>query len=92
MPGMQNIVGEYTYLGIIKGLKNIISSYVYTEESIYLLIHVDEMQVYHSSSKQVWPIAVKIYHSNYIAKPFVAAIYYGDSKPLSVENYISLTL
>lgn len=87
MPGINNIVGEYIYLGLKKGLKNIISPEVYIEETISLLIHVDGMQVYHSSSKQVWPIAVKIYHPNYIAKPFVAAIYCGDSKPLSVENY-----
>jgi len=32
---------------------------------------------------------VKVYHPNYIAKPFVAAIYCGNSKPFSVENYFS---
>lgn len=47
------------------------------------------MQVYHNSSKQVWPISVKVYHPNYIAKPFVAANYCGDSKPLFAENYFS---
>lgn len=89
MPGMNNTVGEYTYLGIKKGLINIISPDVYTEKKISLLIHVDGMQVYHSSSKQVWPIVVKVYHPNYLAKPFVAAIYCGDSKPFSAENYFS---
>lgn len=89
MSGINNIVGEYTYLSIKKGLKNIISPDLYTEEKISLLIHVDRMQVYHNSLKQIWPIAVKIYHPNYIAKPFVAAMYCGDSKPLSVENYFS---
>lgn len=53
MPCLHNIVGEYTYLGIKKGLKNIIFPDVYTEENISLLIHVDGMQVYHRSSKQV---------------------------------------
>lgn len=61
MPGINNIVGEYTYLSIKKGLTRIISHNVYTEEHISLVIHVDGMQIYYNSPKQVWPIAVKVY-------------------------------
>lgn len=89
MPDINNIVGEYTYLSIKKGLTSIISHNVYTEEHIFLVIHVDGMQIYHNSPKQVWPITVKVYQPNYIVKSFVATIYCGDSQLLSSENYFS---
>lgn len=37
---------------------------------------------------QVWSIVVKINHSDYICKPFVAGIYCGDSKPQKVNDYL----
>jgi len=33
-------------------------------------------------------ISVKIVHSNYVCKPFIAGIYCGDSKAQSSNNYL----
>lgn len=81
--------GSYMYLGIQRGLEKIVSPNVYRESEICVLIHVDGMQIYNNSQIQVWPISVKIVHSNYACKPFVAGIYCGDSKPQSSNNFLN---
>lgn len=81
--------GAYVYLGIEKGLQKIISPKVYRENDIYVLIHIDGMQIFNNSQIQAWPILVKIFHGDYVCKPFVAAIYCGDSKPKSSNIFLS---
>ncbi|CAD6240741.1 GSCOCG00008873001-RA-CDS, partial [Cotesia congregata] len=66
-----------------------ISSRVFLENTIEVLIHIDGMQIYKNSNIQVWPITVKIFNRNYTSHPFVAAIYCGDSKPPNVKEYLS---
>lgn len=80
--------GAYIYLGIKNGLEKIISPHVYHESEISVFIHINGMQIYNNSQIQVWPITVKIFHSKYICKPFVAGIYCEDSKPQSSSNYL----
>lgn len=80
--------GAYMYLGIQNGLEKLISPDVYRENEISVLIHIDGMQIYNNSQIQVWPITVKIFHSNYVCKPLVAGIYCGDSKPRSSNDYL----
>jgi len=38
---------------------------------------------------QVWPIIVKIFHENYVCKPFVVALYCGDFKPQKASDYLN---
>ncbi|CAD6216491.1 GSCOCG00011336001-RA-CDS [Cotesia congregata] len=80
---------DYKYLGVANGLKKMISSRVFLENTIEVLIHIDGMQIYKNSNIQVWPITVKIFNRNYTSHPFVAAIYCGDSKPANVKEYLS---
>lgn len=47
------------------------------------------MQIFNNSQTQAWPILVKVYHSEYVSKPFVAAIYCGDSKLENCNEFLS---
>lgn len=47
------------------------------------------MQIFNNSEMQLWPISIKIFHANYVSKPFVIAIYCGDSKPQSSVTYLN---
>ncbi|XP_063986021.1 uncharacterized protein LOC135167088 [Diachasmimorpha longicaudata] len=89
MRGVHEIPGEFIYLGIASGLRKIISTQIYRENDISLLVHIDGMQVYRNAKKEIWPISIKIQHPNYTTKPFAAAIYCGDGKPLSATEFMT---
>lgn len=61
---------------------------MYNKKDISVFIHIDGMQIYNNSQNQVWPITLKIFHRNCVSKPFVAAIYCGDSKLQSSNTYL----
>ncbi|XP_048507873.1 uncharacterized protein LOC125500186 [Athalia rosae] len=84
----RNTSGEYLYLGIQEGLDKRISSNIYTEDTIQILVHIDGMQIYKNSRKQFWPILATLYDAKYESTPFIAAIYSGDSKPKSASDFM----
>lgn len=47
------------------------------------------MQIFNNSQTQAWPILVKVYHSEYVSKPFVAVIYCRDSKLENCNEFFS---
>lgn len=79
---------EYLYVGIEKTLNRMISSPVYVEDHISLIVHIDGMQAYNDSVVTVWPITIKLYHPDYDTIPAVVGIYGGDSKPHSIDEYM----
>lgn len=81
--------GQYVYLGIKSSLEKIISPSVFTENEIAVQVHIDGASIFNNSLIQVWPIVLKVFHKNYISKPVVIAIYGGDSKPDSVDEYLN---
>ena len=78
----------YKYLGVAYGLKKIISSKIFLDDTIQILIHIDGLQIYKNSKMQAWPISIKVFSTIYMTHPFVAAIYCGDSKPANVKEYL----
>lgn len=52
-----------------------------------ILINIDGIPLFKSSSKQFWPILGLIYHKTISYKPFPIAIYVGDKKPSDVNKY-----
>lgn len=36
----------------------------------------------------MWPISAKVFHKEYDCPPFIVALYYGDAKPLNVEDFL----
>lgn len=55
--------------------------------TIELNINIDGLPVHKSSRFQLWPVLFNIHRMPHI-KPMVIGIYFGNSKPLSVNDYL----
>lgn len=79
--------GQYIYFGletgIIKALADDIS-FTKNENHIKLMVNADGIPVQKSSGKEFWPVLCMFGKS----QPFVVAIYYGQGKPKSVNEYL----
>lgn len=51
---------------------------------IDLTINIDGLPIFKSSKTHFWPILAKLYDS----EPFLVALYYGNSKPDPVHDYL----
>uniref|UniRef100_A0ABD2W0S5 DUF4806 domain-containing protein n=1 Tax=Trichogramma kaykai TaxID=54128 RepID=A0ABD2W0S5_9HYME len=83
--------GVYTYFGIEKALNKMIASSEFEdneEETVNILVNVDGVPLYKNSSQQFWPILIQIIDNNYTCTPEVVALYWGDSKPSSVDEFM----
>ena len=76
--------GSYIYLGVEQGIKCILNSNIYTGTTIRLIINIDGLPLYKSSSVGVWPILARFGDLH----PFVVAIYCGEGKPTNVNDYL----
>lgn len=80
--------GQYKYFGLELGIKNIIEDnedFVSPSiNSIDLKVNIDGVPLFKSSSMQFWPILCSF--GNF--KPFLVAIFYGNSKPSSVSEFL----
>jgi len=54
---------------------------------IELIVNVDRLPVYKSSSTQFWPVVAKI-ATCHKSDPFVCSLFYGNSKPSCVNAFI----
>ncbi|XP_008214747.1 uncharacterized protein LOC103317735 [Nasonia vitripennis] len=80
--------GLYTYFGIAEVLTLMIDPEIYNDDQIEILVNIDGMPIYKYSDKQFWPILMKIYHRDFLCKPGIVALYCGDSKPYSINEYM----
>lgn len=87
MTTSKNTIGSYIYVGIEKGLKEIITD-EYTENIIHLLFNVDGLPLFNSSNQQFWTNLGLILHNDYESQPFIVALYCGDSKPVNVDDFL----
>ena len=87
MKSSKNTNGSYVYFGIEEGLKAIITD-EYTENTISLLFDIDGLPLYNNSSEQFWANLGLVQHDKYESKPFTVAVFSGDSKPQSVNDYL----
>ena len=76
--------GSYIYLRIEQGIKRIISSKIYSGNTISLIINIDGLPLYKSSSIGVWPILARFGDLD----PFIVALYCGEGKPANVNEYL----
>lgn len=60
----------------------------YEEDRIEILINIDGLPIYRNSDFQFWPVLMKIHHEQYISKPGAVALFCGDSKPNSMEEFL----
>lgn len=80
--------GLFNYFNIKSSLQKIISPDIYTAEDILLMINIDGASIHQSSKKYIWTILGLIYHQEYDARPFLIGLYYGKSKPNSVNEFL----
>lgn len=80
--------GTYICTRIKKALQKIISPDIYTEKYISVQILIDGVSLFNNSSIQVWPIVLEVDHRDYDSKPATIALYCGDSKPHSANEYL----
>lgn len=79
--------GEFIYLGIESGLLKVIAQHpkCFRDNVADLNFNIDGVPLFKSSNSQLWPILCSV--KNF--EPFIVALYYGNSKPNSVEDYLS---
>lgn len=87
LDGANNVDGELIYFSIAKYLRLTVNINLHRERILYLLISIDGLPLFKSSSKQLWPILCKIHFEPDLYKPFPVAIYAGDQKPQILEQY-----
>lgn len=75
--------GEYCYIGIKSGLKNVISPRCFLNDMIQLSFNIDGVPLFSSSNIQFWPISCLV--KNFESKPFIVGLFCetGKPKPLS---------
>lgn len=88
MKAADNSSGEFVYLGLVKGLKMCVREDLHKNNKILLQMNVDGIPLFKSSTKQFWPILCKVFFDPDIYEPFPVAIYSGDTKPMSVDEYL----
>lgn len=79
--------GQYLYFGVSSGISHILSKYPCFGEKhtcVNLKINVDGLPLFKSSSSQFWPILGSFNGLDV----FVIALFYGNSKPSSVDEYL----
>ena len=79
--------GEFVYFGILESLKKQLIVNVHENLTIPLMINVDPVPLYKSSSKNFTPILCKVFCEPDIYKPFVVASYSGDSKLENIDLF-----
>lgn len=83
-------IGQYVYLGIKSGIESFLKVggiKVLASNHLKLAFNIDGVQIYKSSSLQLWPILGMIQIKNIKTRPFVVALFCGRSKPLDANNF-----
>jgi len=86
-PAVNKCGGQYIYFGIAAGvLKELARNATVHSDSnnVALVVNVDGLPIYKSSSKEFWPILCSFSMCN----PFIVALYFGRGKPHSVEEFL----
>ena len=88
MKDCDGTVGEYVYVETEKGFKECIDPDVHRKATIFLQFNVDGIALSKSGEKGCWVISGKAYYKPDIYKPFAVAIYCGNSKPASLDDFL----
>jgi len=79
--------GQYVYFGIECSIVKILdgnSTFLESSNSVDLLVNIDGVPLFKSSNAQFWPIICRF--SDF--EPFIVALFYGKSKPNSVQDFL----
>jgi len=76
--------GQYTYHGLEPGILQLLSQNTWFTGTVDLTINIDGLPIFKSSKTHFWPILAKF--SKF--EPFLVGLYYGNSKPEQVHDYL----
>ena len=76
--------GTYIYLGVKQGIIRTLRSKQYSGDVIKLIINIDGLPLYKSSSTTAWPILGMFGDMD----PFIIALYCGKGKPTDLNAYL----
>ena len=76
--------GTYIYLGVKQGIIRTLKTKEYSGEVIKLIINIDGLPLYKSSSTTVWPILGMFGAMD----QFIIALYCGKGKPTDLNAYL----
>ncbi|XP_066930026.1 uncharacterized protein [Clytia hemisphaerica] len=77
--------GSYIYLGLGKGISRVLVKGIQVDRfEIDLIINVDGLPIFKSTSSQLWPILSHFSGS----QPFTIALFYGTSKPSNPHEFM----
>lgn len=81
--------GHYIHFGLEKGIKMLIQFYGEDklDNEIKLTLNIDGLPLFKSSPYSFWPILASFASC---AEIFIIGVYYGESKPQSVTEYLQL--
>ena len=79
--------GQYVYFGVESGIVQVLSkhpSFTESQTTIDLMINIDGLPLFKSSNYQFWPIMGCFNNLDV----FVITLFYGNTKPNSVDEYL----
>ena len=79
--------GQYIYLGIESRIIKLLErnpDLINDSGTLKLLVNVDGVPLFKSTSDQFWPILISI--KKY--RPLLVALFYGKSKPVTVDDFL----
>lgn len=78
--------GDYLYFGVESGLLKILSQHVakFSGERLCISFNIDSVSLFKSTKTQLWPILCSLKGF----EPFIVALFCGNSKPDSLDNYL----
>ena len=79
--------GQYLYFGIESGITKTLTQeekFKNSANSIEMYVNIDGVPLFKSSNSQFWPILCSFGGF----QPFLIALYYGDTKPKSLDEFL----
>jgi len=84
----ENTSDEYMYFGVEQDLQFCVNTILHPDNILELKINIDNMKIFKSSIKTMWPILIKVHFQPDIYKLFIAAAYVGNSKSKSINLFL----
>jgi len=79
--------GCYYHFGLANGITALLDQFSFDDSVIQLQINVDGVPVNKSTNAQFWPILGLVANCVH-REPFIIGLYYGNSKPYDVSEYL----
>ncbi|XP_043473415.1 uncharacterized protein LOC122505698 [Leptopilina heterotoma] len=89
MSDSDGTMGEYVYFGIRRGLEECLDPNIHIKSTVFLQVNVDGISLSNSGQKGFWVISGKVYYEPDIYTPFPIAIFCGNSKPASIDDFVN---